>query len=74
MSWERVFAALMRYMWAWWRGDSYDLETGQSHLWHAACCIASLIAYEVGMIGLPQIGNQNSNKPPSNNMKRYGKA
>lgn len=56
MSWGRVFGALMRHMWAWWGGQGptttsflfgdTDAETGQSHLWHAACCIAFLIAYE----------------------------
>ena len=46
MSWGRPFAALMRHMWAWWRGEKTDPETGFSHLWHAACCIAFLIAFE----------------------------
>jgi hypothetical protein len=51
MSWGRVFAALMRHLWAWWRGDATDPETGLSHLWHAACGIAFLIAYEQRQIG-----------------------
>jgi len=46
MAWSRVFGALMRHLWAWWAGQSRDAETGRSHLWHAACCIAFLIAYE----------------------------
>ena len=46
MSWGRVFAALMRHMWAWWRRDASDPETGMSHLWHAACCLMFLVAYE----------------------------
>lgn len=46
MKWSRVFGALMRHMWDWWRGTKYDAETGYSHLWHAACCLAFLIAYE----------------------------
>jgi len=46
MSWGRVFGALMRHMWAWWKGEKSDPETGYSHLWHAACCITFLIAYE----------------------------
>lgn len=46
MRWGRPFAALMRHMWAWWRGQGRDPETGMSHLWHAACCLAFLIAYE----------------------------
>lgn len=51
MSWGRVFAALMRHMWAWWSGEKSDPETGYSHLWHAGCCIAFLIAYEERGIG-----------------------
>lgn len=56
MSWGRVFGALMRHLWAWWGGKGpttksflfgeLDDETGMSHLWHAACCIAFLVAYE----------------------------
>lgn len=46
MAWSRPFAALMRHMWAWWNGEKADPETGMSHLWHASCCIAFLIAYE----------------------------
>lgn len=51
MSWGRVFGALMRHMWAWWRGEARDPETGFSHLWHAGCCIAFLIAYEARKTG-----------------------
>lgn len=51
MSWGRVFGALMRHMWAWWRREDRDVETGLSHLWHAGCCIMFLIAYEERKIG-----------------------
>lgn len=51
MAWHRPFGALMRHMWAWWRGESDDPETGYSHLAHAACCIAFLLAYECRAIG-----------------------
>lgn len=46
LSWSRCFGALMRHMWAWWAGQNVDPETGYSHLWHASCCLAFLIAYE----------------------------
>lgn len=46
MKWSRVYGACMRHLWAWWRGEKEDAETGRSHLWHAGCCIAFLIAYE----------------------------
>ncbi len=46
MSWSRPFAALMRHMWAWWRGQDKDPDTGLSHLAHAGCNILFLLAYE----------------------------
>lgn len=51
MKWGRVFGALMRHLWSWWKKDNIDAETGKSHLWHAACCIAFLITYEQRKIG-----------------------
>lgn len=51
MSWGRVFAALMRHMWAWWRGEKLDEETKLPHLWHASCCLAFLVAYEARGVG-----------------------
>lgn len=45
ISYGRVFAAAMRHLWAWWRGEENDVETGLSHLDHAACCIHFLSAY-----------------------------
>ncbi len=51
MRWGRPFAAMMRHMWAWWRGEKADPETGYSHLWHAACCLMFLMAYEARSIG-----------------------
>jgi hypothetical protein len=51
MKWSRVFGALMRHMWAWWAGEKLDPESGRSHLWHAGCCIAFLIAYEERNVG-----------------------
>lgn len=47
----RYYAALMRHMVAWWAGEANDAETGMSHLYHAGCCLAFLIAYEARGIG-----------------------
>lgn len=58
MDWHRPFSALMRHMWAWWKGEDKDPETGLSHLWHAACCVMFLAAYEQRKIG-------NDNRPKS---------
>ncbi len=52
MAWSRPFSALMRHMWAWWRGEDRDPETGLSHLAHAGCCILFLLAYERRNIGV----------------------
>lgn len=51
MNWGRPFAALRRHMAAWWCGEANDPETGMSHLHHAACNIAFLIAFEQRKIG-----------------------
>lgn len=51
MAWNRPFSALMRHMWAYWRGEDYDPETGQLHLAHAACCILFLLGYQLRGIG-----------------------
>lgn len=51
LRWGRVFGAAMRHGWAWWRGEAADPETGFSHLWHLACCVMFLIAYEARGVG-----------------------
>ncbi|MGH8569412.1 MAG: dATP/dGTP diphosphohydrolase domain-containing protein [Gammaproteobacteria bacterium] len=43
---SRVFAASARHLWAWWRGEDRDSETGFSHLDHALTCVAFLVSYE----------------------------
>lgn len=43
---SRVFAAAMRHLWAWWRGEDRDTETNFSHLDHALTCVAFLVSYE----------------------------
>lgn len=42
----RPFASAMRHMWAWWKGEDNDPESGLSHLAHAATCIMMLIEYK----------------------------
>jgi hypothetical protein len=51
MAWHRLFAATLRHLWAWWRGEEADPETGLSHLSHAACCVLFLLAYQSRGIG-----------------------
>jgi hypothetical protein len=51
MAWHRPFSAAMRHLWAWWKGEQADPETGLPHLAHAACCLMFLMAYEKRRIG-----------------------
>lgn len=46
IKYSRVFAAMMRHLWAWLRGEQNDEETGINHLFHAACCLMFLCHYE----------------------------
>lgn len=36
---RRYYAAALRHMVAWWRGERVDAESGLPHLAHAACCL-----------------------------------
>jgi hypothetical protein len=51
MRWGRVFAALMRHLWAWWANKGPDPEFGLSHLHHALACLTFLVTYETRRIG-----------------------
>lgn len=46
LKWSRAYNALLRHLTAWWDGESLDLESGKSHLWHAATELAFLVEYE----------------------------
>lgn len=39
IDYSRVYAAALRHLLAWFKGEDNDDETGMSHLDHAACCI-----------------------------------
>ena len=56
MDWDRLFAACIRHLTAWFEGEKTDPETGISHLAHAGCCILFLLAYELRGVG-------NDNRP-----------
>jgi hypothetical protein len=45
-NWGRYFAALCRHVFAWWRGEDKDPESGLSHLAHAGCCLLFLMEYQ----------------------------
>ena len=46
MAWGRVFAAMMRHAWKWWKGEKYDTDDGQHHLGSVAWCALVLMEYE----------------------------
>lgn len=46
MAWSRLADAALRHLFAWIDGEGNDPEWGLSHLAHAGCCIAFLIAFE----------------------------
>jgi len=51
MKWGKLFAALMRHAWKWWRGEKVDDESGLHHLAHVAWQCFSLMEYERNNIG-----------------------
>ena len=45
LSWSRLFGAMMRHSWAFWRGEDIDSESGLLHIAHATWCGLALIHY-----------------------------
>src|SRR5581483_6939658 len=45
MDWSRIFSAMMRHAWKWWRGETYDEVDGQHHLISVAWCAFALFTY-----------------------------
>jgi len=50
ISYRRIFAAMLRHLWAFWRGQRLDEETGLHHLAHAGCCLMFLLHYELNRL------------------------
>ena len=46
LSWGRVFAAMMRHAWAFWRRERTDAVDGQHHLASVVWCAMALMEYE----------------------------
>ena len=46
INYSRVYAATQRHLISFWSGEDIDKESGLSHLSHALCNIAFLVAYE----------------------------
>ena len=43
---RRYYAAALRHMFAWWRGELVDPDTGESHLAHAAASLLFILELE----------------------------
>lgn len=56
MSWGRVFAAMMRHAWAWWRGEERDPQDGQHHLDSVIWCAMVLRTYVARGVGTDDRG------------------
>ena len=61
--WGRYYAALLRHVFAWWRGENSDPETGMSHLAHAGCCLLFLMEYQRNGRGTDDRSTGPDNKP-----------
>ena len=46
IKWGRVYAALLRHVTAWWKGEQLDPKDGQHHLASVAWCALALMEYE----------------------------
>lgn len=46
MAYSRPWDAAKRHMWAWWKGEDVDPESGLPHLAHAAVSLMFLIDYQ----------------------------
>lgn len=51
IAYSRLFSAAMRHLWAWWRGEEKDEESGLSHLSHALWNVMSLLEFTLGRSG-----------------------
>jgi hypothetical protein len=46
LKYSRIYGALLRHLFLWYKGENLDKETGKSHLYHAGCCVMMLIETE----------------------------
>ncbi len=64
LDWSRVFGALMRHSWAWFRGETHDPESGLHHMAHAAWSCLALVEYHYTKKGKDDRPYEESNKIP----------
>jgi hypothetical protein len=49
IKWSRIYGAILRHTFAWWRGEDKDPETGLHHLAHAMCEV--MFALHFALVG-----------------------
>ena len=49
LSYGRLFGAMMRHAWAWWKGESYDSENKCHHLSSVIFSALALLHYELNL-------------------------
>jgi len=53
LRWKKdVFGCILRHIWAWFKGEKFDVESGCHHLAHAAWNCMTLMEYERNKIGI----------------------
>lgn len=52
MEYSRAWDAAFRHMWAWWRGEDTDAESGLPHLAHAVCSLMFIIDWSRTGVGV----------------------
>jgi Domain of unknown function (DUF5664) len=52
MNWSKCFGSLMRHSWKFWRGETYDEETGCHHMAMAAWNALALCVYSLRKTGV----------------------
>ena len=62
ISYSRVFGAILRHTFAWWRGEDNDPETGRHHLAHATAECLFVLAYALRK--RTDLDDRNKNEAP----------
>lgn len=61
LKWSRVFAAMMRHAWAFWRGELVDPEDGQPHLISVAW--AALVLHHYSSVAKTTVNDDRADRP-----------
>lgn len=51
MKWSRLFNSSLRHLFAWWRGEDKDPESGEYHLAHVLANVMFLLSYQINSNG-----------------------